>query len=102
MINPKLRCAVTHKADQHLSRAAEMIPVMGDERFIEFTSMLGSLISYCSEESNNGISPDNPAKATMTFRNLGFLIIFAQVGVEQAALSALAQAEKEEAEGNVE
>ena len=56
MINPKLRCAVTHKADQHLSRAAEMIPVMGDERFIEFTSMLGSLISYCAEESNNGIS----------------------------------------------
>ena len=102
MINPKIRCIVAHKADQHLSRAAEMIPAMGDERFVDFMAVLGNLLSYCAEESQNGVSPDSPAKTTMTFRNLGFLIIFAQVGVEQAALSALAKAEEEEAEGNVE
>jgi len=101
-MNPKLRCTVAHRADQHLSGAADLIPVMGDERFVEFIAILGNLIKYCAEESQKGVSPDSTARTMMTFRNLGFLIIFAQVGVEQAALSALAKAEEEEAEGNVE
>ena len=102
MIDPKIRCIVTHNADQHLSRAAEVIPQMGDERLIEFTLMLANLINRSAHYAREGISPDTVTKMEISFRNLGFLLVFAQVGVEQAALSALAQAEKEEAEGNVE
>lgn len=101
-MNPKLRATVTHRADQHLSQAADMIPRMGDDRFIQFTAQLAQLIQCCADHSKLGIPPDLVTTSGMTFRNLGLLAIFAQVGVEQAALSALAQAEAADLEGDVE
>lgn len=101
-MNPKIRATVTHRADQHLAQAADMIPSMGDDRFFAFTAHLAQLMECCADHSKLGIEPDCVTRSEMTFRNLGLLAIFAQVGVEQAALSALAKAEAADLEGDVE
>jgi len=101
-MNPRLRATVTHRADQHLAQAADLIPRLGDDRFVTLTAQLAQLIQCCADHSKLGIDPDCVIRSEMTFRNLGLLALFAQVGVEQAALSGLAQAEADDLEGDVE
>lgn len=92
-MNQKLVNRVVSNADQNLKTATDLVAQLNDLDLVSLTATLKSSIANIEDARRQGVKMDDTLELEGTLKSLGYILIMAKVGLEQAALAGLREME---------
>ena len=92
-MNKKLVNRVVCHADQNLKTATDLVAKLDDLDLVSLTATLKSSIANIEDARRQGVQMDDTLELEGTLMSLGYILIMAKVGLEQAALAGLREME---------
>ena len=92
-MNQKLVNRVVCHADQNLKTATDLVATLDALDLVSLTATLKSSIANIEDARRQGVQMDDTLELEGTLMSLGYILIMAKVGLEQAALAGLREME---------